>query len=943
MKYKSAFLISLALSGCNGEDATPPSDFLQSELQGTSTPASKQPGAKPYTLFESGQVRPLALSADRNYLFAVNTPDNRLEIFRVTDEGLRRRASVPVGLEPVAVSVRNSSEVWVVNHLSDSISIIDISDIDESHVSRTLLVGDEPRDIVFGGANKNRAFITTAHRGQNSVVDPQSTTPGVGRADVWVFDADQLDGSLGGTPLKVITLFSDLPRGLAVSPDGSRVYAAAFHSGNRTTVLDETVVTNNGGTPPPHVNSANVQQPTTGLIVKYNGTHWLDELGRSWDNFVRFSLPDKDVFVIDANANPPAQLAGAAGFFQGVGTVLYNLAVNPVSGKVYVSNTDALNEQRFEGPGVFAGHTLRGRFIRNQISVLDATGAHPRHLNKHIDYSSCCAATPNAESAKSLAIPNGMVVSSNGTTLYVAALGSDKIGIYNTAQLEADTFVPSTADQIKVSGGGPTGLVLDEARRRLYVMTRFDNSVSVVNTSTRRESSHVSMYSPEPASVTRGRRALYDAKTSSSHGDTACASCHVFGDLDQLAWDLGDPDGANTNQPGPFTLDPAVLGLPSGFSAMKGPMTTQSLRGMANHGPMHWRGDRTGGNAAPSAQPDSGTFDERAAFRGFQVAFPGLLGRSDEIPSTDMEAFADFALQLTYPPNPLQQLDNSLTADEQAGKDFIFNVVSEPVIPPFDGTCQGCHTLNPTGNAQFGVSTPGFFGSDGRYSAEPEPQSFKVPHLRNLYQKIGMFGMAQITAVGHGDFSFQGDQIRGFGFLHDGSHDTVFRFTTRFTKTTPFGVFPDSFDDGPAGDPRRRQVESFLYAFPSNLAPIVGQQVTLTRNNGSAVRSRIELLIARANAGECDLVVKGRLREGELGYLYIGGGRFISNRAGRGSTSSAALRDLPATCGQDLALTFTCVPPGAGVRSAIDRDGDGFRDGDELDSCTDPTNPASHR
>ena len=47
MKYESAFLISLALSGCNGEDAAP-SDFLQSELQETSTPASKKPGAKPY-------------------------------------------------------------------------------------------------------------------------------------------------------------------------------------------------------------------------------------------------------------------------------------------------------------------------------------------------------------------------------------------------------------------------------------------------------------------------------------------------------------------------------------------------------------------------------------------------------------------------------------------------------------------------------------------------------------------------------------------------------------------------------------------------------------------------------------------------------------------------------------------------------------------------------
>src|ERR1044071_5135585 len=36
-----------------------------------------------FTLFESGQVRPLALSPDRQHLFAVNTPDNRLEMFRI--------------------------------------------------------------------------------------------------------------------------------------------------------------------------------------------------------------------------------------------------------------------------------------------------------------------------------------------------------------------------------------------------------------------------------------------------------------------------------------------------------------------------------------------------------------------------------------------------------------------------------------------------------------------------------------------------------------------------------------------------------------------------------------------------------------------------------------------------------------------------------------------
>jgi hypothetical protein len=43
------------------------------------------------------------------------------------------------------------------------------------------------------------------------------------------------------------------------------------------------------------------------------------------------------------------------------------------------------------------------------------------------------------------------------------------------------------------------------------------------------------MHNPEPASLTDGRRFLYDARTTSAHRDSACASCHVFGDLDSLA------------------------------------------------------------------------------------------------------------------------------------------------------------------------------------------------------------------------------------------------------------------------------------------------------------------------------------------------------------------------------------------------------------------------
>src|SRR5882724_2178586 len=138
--------------------------------------------------FESGHVRPIAMSPGGTQLFAVNTPNGTLEIFNVTPQGLVFQARVPVGLEPVAVAARNNGEVWVVNHVSDSVSVVTLSGT--PHVIRTLLVGDEPRDVVFAGTPA-RAFITTAHRGQHrthasiagvpGAGDPQLTTAGVAR------------------------------------------------------------------------------------------------------------------------------------------------------------------------------------------------------------------------------------------------------------------------------------------------------------------------------------------------------------------------------------------------------------------------------------------------------------------------------------------------------------------------------------------------------------------------------------------------------------------------------------------------------------------------------------------------------------------------------------------------------------------------------------------
>jgi DNA-binding beta-propeller fold protein YncE len=558
-------------------------EFTDTEFEVTEQRQSAH-AASSFTHFESGQVRPLALSPDKRHLFAVNTPDNRLEIFRVAPNRLIHTASIPVGLEPVAVAARTDREIWVVNHLSDSVSVVELDHgATTGRVARTLLVGDEPRDIVFAGPGRRRAFITTAHRGQNIPFDPQLTVPSVGRADVWVFDANALGNALGGAPLSIVTLFTDTPRALAVTPDGSRVYAAGFHTGNQTTAVGDFSIPNGfgpDGVPGPATNFEGRPAPEVGVIVKWNGAHWGDTLGRPRDQAVRLALPDKDVFVIDAMANPPRQLSGQAGFFQGVGTILYTMVVNPVNGKVYVANTDANNLQRFEGPGTFAGHSLRGHLHENRISVLTpGHGVAARHLNKHIDYGTCCAPIPNAENARSLALPQGMAVTGNGATLYVAALGSDKVGVFSTAELENDSFVPSAASHIHLTGGGPTGLVLDEDRGQLYVLTRFDNAISIIDTKTRAQAAHVTMHNPEPPSVVAGRRFLYDAAFSSSHGDSSCASCHVFGDWDSLSWDLGNPDAKVTDNPGPFAS--ALLNLLTGqpmdpiFHPMKGPMTTR--------------------------------------------------------------------------------------------------------------------------------------------------------------------------------------------------------------------------------------------------------------------------------------------------------------------------------------------------------------------------------
>ncbi|MDQ2856078.1 MAG: hypothetical protein M3R68_07095 [Acidobacteriota bacterium] len=784
-----------------------------------------------YKNFEAPQVHPLAVTPDGTRLLAVNTPNNTLSVFHMTGRTLTLMAEIPVGLEPVSVSARNDREVWVTNWLSDSVSVVDLK---TWNVTRTFDVGDEPTDVVFAGIQREMAFVCVSGLAQIKVYDP--TTP--------------------ATAPQVIAIRGKQPRALTRNTTGSQVFVSVFESGNQTTILREQDVTNGGGPPPPSpaLKPGLPQPPPVGLIVKWNGLNWSDERndGR-WTSFIPYSLADVDVVVLDSNGASAAVNREV----RNVGTHIGNAVVDPVGNQLLVLNDEARNNVRFE-PNV------RGRFLNTRISLigLGNTSVAPVDLNQHIDYGN--PAGSDAERALSLALPADLARASDGT-LYVAATGSARVGVLDSAG--------TVLARIGV-GQGPTGLALNPKRKLLYVLNRFDESLSIIDTNTRTQIATVAVgFNPEPLVPSRGRRFLYDAGLS-AHGDLACATCHANGHRDGIAWDLGDPQGNMQTVPNP-------QGAPFGFGSstfhpMKGPMITQSLRGISGTEPLHWRGDR-------------------AQLASFNPAFMSLLGGPRQLTGTEMADFQAFIQTLSYPPNPNENLDRTLPnpptgANAARGAQLFTNNT-------FDGnvfTCNQCHVALPSGTGTNGALIPAF--------AIDESQDLKVPQLRGEYQKTGFFRTP-------------GEQLSGYGFIHDGSTDTLFSFL----HANPF-VFQN--------DGQRRDIEQFVLAFDTGTAPAVGLQVTVDASNqaSSDVIARINLLQAQAVAGNCDLIVRGLFNGTPRGFLYSGGGQYQTDKQGEASLSQAALLQAAGTRAE---LTFTGVPVGAGRRNSIDRDGNGTLNRDE--------------
>ena len=800
-----------------------------------------------FTNFESLPVHPLALTPDGTRLIACNIPDARLEIFTVGSGTLMSAGEIPVGLEPVSVAALNDSIAWVVDNVSDDVSIVNLRSM---RVAATLRVGDEPTDVVFAGSPR-RAFVCVS-----------------GEDAVKIYS---LSGESGASLDATTPVFGRHPRALAAR--GNEVYVAILDAGNRTTTLSAATVQAGGGPPPPNppIKAGLPAPPATGLIVQKVGNDWVDERPASvktWNSVIPYDLPDEDVSVIDAGSGAVLRTVSD------VGTNLFDVTVAPLSGNLYVTNTEALNRTRFEP-------NLRGQFLRNRLTRIGAGGlgaVTPWHLNTQIVYDTIPG--PPSEKALSLAEPVGVAVDAAESQVYVAALGSDLVGVVDPSTGSVTARIPVSVAP-KATKSGPSGLALDESRQQLYVLNRFSNSIAILGTGTESFVGEVPLaggFDPSPSVVTAGRRFLYDGALS-DHGDLSCASCHIGGNFDNLAWDLGNPQGDMIPVP-----PGQAPGLPP-FHPMKGPMTTQSLRGILNTSPLHWRGDRVD-------------------FSRFNPAFISLMGNTDSLTSADMQRFTDFIMTLTYPPNPNQNLDRTWPNPAAPTPSPTRGKIEFDTNPHDGGTCANCHNF-PVGTNRLIIPA----------QLLQESQAMKVPQLRNLYQKTGFTNAA-------------GGQKRGFGFIHDGSMDNLFDFLK-----LPVFTF--------ASDQQRLDLVSFLLSFDTGTAPSVGREITVNGSNKTlaATTQLLDSLYAAADAGQCDLVAHGRLDGTMKGFVYQAGQRsFLSDYNPEGIFPADSLR-LLAQNGAEI--TYLGVPPGSGVRMGIDRDRDGYRDRWEIALGSNPADPNS--
>lgn len=914
-------------------------------------------------LFASPQVDPLAVSADGTLLYVANTTSGSVSLVDVTNPSAPVEiGQVMVGMDPVGVAVRpkvnpsdpNEDElVFVTNHISDSISVVSrarravvqtlqgLEHADGSSGPDDLVTTtDEPVGVAFDGPC--RAFVTLDQANQILRIDADDENAN-GLCDEasprWTLAAVR------------IPITAQAPRALAVAH--GRLFVAAFESGNQTelpTCGEEDPRFGPLGSPPsfdptdPYDMGCQFKNNVIdGFGLDGNGRPTF-QLGTIFDFAARNpniggrviidrDVPDRDLFVFDLSAPNLDSDAGLPGVqpmqvISHLGTLLYGVTGGS-AGRVYVTNTDARNQQN--------GLRLLGnRMFDDRVSVLDcstATCSPPTTADLDAGAASLGNTFPT---------PYGVAASRDGGTLVVTAAGADGTAAFH------GVYVLDANGQ--VLGGAPVGAIpqgvalrsdASGAADRAFVLNTVDSTLSVVdvrNAASPLVEATISVGAdPTPLAVKRGRIHFSSARASTS-GTFSCESCHPNGNIDQLLWTINAFESPD---------DTPGLDAPE-------PRTTQPIRGLRDTLPLHWEGrladpfpelpgndpmrpNLVPGDTAPDC--DIAADGEVACIRhlvnaslsGVMCAQPncavGPSGLKGALTDTERNELAEFLQSVSFPPAPKRRPSDRLSATANLGvQDFftdedglgitrggVGNAVGFGVVTCADNAI-GCHSLPLTAGTNSKVV--GFFDapsargmwdrwilfSDGIFSSE---EFMRV--AQDCAQGIRP-GPKFLGLVSGDPCDLRSLLPISLAQLPFPSGEHVFDPAEGFTER---GAFMATFEGifALAYGVRGNRIWEYQLEIGTGLAGLTGRQVEINASNALA-QSTIDQMTQLERA-VADGKIEAVARTADLHELrFVAATGKWTNSPGLLRLSSAALRNL--ALGTGAVFTITAAPP-AGI------------------------------
>ena len=637
----------------------------------------KAPAKIGYPSLMSPHSAPIALYGNR--LFVANTPSDTVDVINTKTRKVVKR--INVGIDPVSISVRpDGKEVWVANHVSDSVSIIDndrtsptflraidtVQDFDKKNKSTRF---DEPVGIAF--ANNSKAYVALSSENKIAVIDVASRQV-----------------------KKRLEITAQDPRAIVVRND--RLYVIPFESNNKTQLsggykIDGDLVTFNA-----HEHS----------IANNN----VLSLGHVTDIVKHPRVPDRDLYIFDTKTDKLIRTVDT------LGTLLYGLTVDS-KGNVFIAQTDARND--INGRSGTKKHSLKeleNRAFLNQITRVSLSkneSGKPTFINLE-------PLPPNHPGpGQALATPFAIQISDDDSTLVATAAGSDKV-------FTVDAETGKVMGRVRVESA-PRGIALETSSSgrlsQAWILNAVANSVSLIDVSDPNNPSvkqKITLEDPTHPAFKRGRIAFNKASASTTE-TFSCASCHPDGHTDQLLWVLKTPIVTGGNQ---------IM-----------PRSTMPLRGLRDTAPFHWDGipgDPYGGNNSAHirerVKPNSKIGEPESATRhvidGSLASTMMRVGdneKNDEgkdglLNKDERDDMAKFLLNITYPPAQKRAYNNVLSEEAEEGFE-LFHIKGDVGGTPGANLCGNCHRMPfwvSTNTPGTGMDAPTWRGAYDRFLILPQ-------------------------------------------------------------------------------------------------------------------------------------------------------------------------------------------------------------------------------